>query len=247
LNYDWEVSPIAVIKEEVPGRLILKRAQNSGLMTVSATLSNGGKPTTQSVTILVQEPQQDAWVARTPDPDEQPEDGQFFARDVRNEGTLFYTDTVYLKLYSDDNLVQTKSGTPAADGTYALSVKLKPGLIKYRVEFGTKDGRREKLLHTAKDLVCGDAFIINGQSNAVATDWGKAEPTYHSEWLRSFGSASGSPQGVRVRGEATQRARGGTLQIGYWGMELGQRLVETVLSGGRASTSTSVTTRTQKT
>lgn len=233
LNYDWEVSPIAVIKEEVPGRLILKRAQNSGLMTVSATLSNGGKPTTQSVTILVQEPQQDAWVARTPDPDEQPEDGQFFARDVRNEGTLFYTgtlteaaDTVYLKLYSDDNLVQTKSGTPAADGTYALSVKLKPGLIKYRVEFGTKDGRREKLLHTAKDLVCGDAFIINGQSNAVATDWGKAEPTYHSEWLRSFGSASGSPQGVRVRGEATQRARGGTLQIGYWGMELGQRLVE---------------------
>ena len=36
LKYAWTVSGIAVIKEIVPGKLILKRAQNSGTMTVTA-------------------------------------------------------------------------------------------------------------------------------------------------------------------------------------------------------------------
>ena len=41
LKMDWSVSGIAVIKEAAPGKLILKRAQNSGRMTVSVTFSNG--------------------------------------------------------------------------------------------------------------------------------------------------------------------------------------------------------------
>ncbi|MCY2952546.1 MAG: autotransporter-associated beta strand repeat-containing protein [Planctomycetota bacterium] len=43
LKFDWTVSGLAVIKEVAPGKLILKRAQNSGTVTVSATVSNGGK------------------------------------------------------------------------------------------------------------------------------------------------------------------------------------------------------------
>ena len=35
LNYAWTVSGIAVIKEIAPGKLILKRAQNSGTLTVT--------------------------------------------------------------------------------------------------------------------------------------------------------------------------------------------------------------------
>ena len=66
LSYTWSVSDIAVIKEMVPGKLILKRAQNSGNMTVTATVHNGGKLTTQAATIRVVEPKKDAWVQRTP-------------------------------------------------------------------------------------------------------------------------------------------------------------------------------------
>ncbi len=43
LKVDWKVSGIAVIKEATPAKLILKRAQNSGKMTVTVTVSNGGK------------------------------------------------------------------------------------------------------------------------------------------------------------------------------------------------------------
>jgi hypothetical protein len=76
--------------------------------------------------------------------------------------------------------------------------------------------------------VCGDAFLIDGQSNAEATSWGKEDYAFSSEWIRSFGSMEGSPQGARTKlwGSATARAKGGMLQVGYWGMELARRLVE---------------------
>jgi hypothetical protein len=77
-------------------------------------------------------------------------------------------------------------------------------------------------------LICGDAYIIEGQSNAVSTDWGEGEdPKFRSPWIRTFGSPSASPQGVRMWGPAVHRNKDGEkLQIGYWGMELGKRLVE---------------------
>ena len=234
LTYSWRVSDLAVIREVRPGKLILKRAQNSGKMTVTAAVHNGGKPTTQAITIAVTEPERDVWVARLPAKDEKPQDNQFYARDDQNEGTLFYNGTlnetansVFIKVYADGRLYATERRKLATDNSYAFSVKLQPGLIHYTVEFGFEHGGHETLLHTVTNVVCGDAYLINGQSNAVATDWGEGEPAFRSEWIRSFGSMSGSPEGVRVWGDAVHRSRGGEkLQIGYWGMELARRLVE---------------------
>lgn len=234
LSYTWTVSDIAVIKEIAPGRLILRRAQNSGRMTVTAAIHNGGAEATASTTVLVNEPRKDAWIQRTPAKDEKPEDNQFYARDDKDEGTLFYNgtlneaaDSVFLKVYAGDQLYKTESRPLSVDRAYAFSVKLKPGLVKYKVEFGSGSGGRETLLHTVTNLVCGDAYLINGQSNAVATDFGKEDPAFRSEWIRTFGTMSGSPQGVRLWGNAMHRSRdAGKLQIGYWGMELGRRLVE---------------------
>ena len=53
LKVTWSVGPLAVIKEASPEKLILKRAQNSGKLTVTASISNGGAPVTQSCTIDV--------------------------------------------------------------------------------------------------------------------------------------------------------------------------------------------------
>ncbi|MEA3212584.1 MAG: hypothetical protein QOE70_5641 [Chthoniobacter sp.] len=235
LKMNWSVSPIAIIQEIAPDKLILKRAQNSGTLTVTATLSNGGKPVTQTASIAVTEPKQDAWITRTPAPDERPEDGQFYARDDRNEGTLFYNgtlaeaaDAVFLKVYADERLAKTETGKPGADNSYALTAKLKPGLIKYRVEFGAKTGGRETVLHTAGNLVCGDAYLIDGQSNAEATAWGRQDYPFTSEWIRTFGSPESGAPGARTKlwGNAEARAKGGRLQVGYWGLDLARRLVE---------------------
>ncbi|MCE9533181.1 MAG: DUF2341 domain-containing protein [Planctomycetes bacterium] len=234
LNFSWSISEIAVIKEAAPGKLTLKRAQNSGKMIVTATVHNGGKPTIQTAEIQVAEPARDAWIARTPAKDEKPVENQFYARDDKNQGTIIYNgtlaqaaDSIFLKVYADDQLLTTEIAKPAKENSYAFAVKIKPGLIKYKVELGTKSGDRETVLNTVGNLVCGDAFIINGQSNAVATDFGKEDPAFRSEWIRTFGSMSGSPKGVALWGNAVHRSRDAEkLQIGYWGMELGRRLVE---------------------
>jgi hypothetical protein len=234
LNYTWSVSDIATIQEAAPGKLILKRAQNSGTMTVTVAIDNGGRPTVRSMTIAVAEPAKDAWVERTPAKGERPVDGQFYARDDKNEGTLYYTgklaeaaDAVYVRLFADDKLVGTTRQKPAADGSYSLAVKLKPGLIKYKVVLCSIANDAETVLHTASNLVCGDAYLICGQSNAVATDFGKDDPAFRSDWIRTFGSMSGGPEPVALWGNAVHRSRDAEkLQVGYWGMELARRLVE---------------------
>ena len=234
LKYDWKISGLAVIKEIQSGKLILMRAQNSGTMTVTARIGNGGDMISQTVKIVVKEPKKDAWVQRTPDKNEKPVDHQFFARDDLNEGTLFYNgalsaaaDSVFLKLYADDKLIKTEMQQPAADKRYALSVKLKPGLIKYKVEFGTKSGGSESVLQSVTDLVCGDAYLIDGQSNALATDTGEKSPAETSEWIRSYGGPAGkdNPQNLWCN-PVWRIEKGEKAQLGWWGMELAKRLLE---------------------
>lgn len=94
LTYQWTVAGGAVIKEITSDRLILKRSQCSNKLTVKLALGNGGADTIATTSIQVREPKQDAWVQRVPARDEQPEDNQFYARDDKNEGTLFYTGTI---------------------------------------------------------------------------------------------------------------------------------------------------------
>ena len=236
LKTEWSVTPFAVIKEIAPGKLILKRAQNSGKLTVTATISNGGKPVTQSVTIAVTEPKSDAWIARTPAKDEKPEDGQFYARDDMNEGTLWYNgtltdaaDEVFLKVHAGDKLIKTESAKPGADKSYGFAVKLKPGLIKYRVEFGTKVDGKEAILQTVSNIVCGDAYLIDGQSNALATDTGEKSPPETNEWIRSYGRPSGNPKadlGNLWCNPVWKAQKGEKAELGWWGMELAKRLLE---------------------
>ncbi|MCY3017703.1 MAG: DUF2341 domain-containing protein [Planctomycetota bacterium] len=232
LKYTWTVSDIAVIKEIAPGKLILRRAQNGGRMTVTAAVNNGGAEVPAATTIQVKEPEKDAWAQRTPAKDERPEDNQFYARDDNNEGTLYCNgtlneaaDAVFLKVYAGEQLYKNESGKLSADKAYAFSVKLKPGLIKYKVEFGSKSGDRETLLYTASNLVCGDAYLINGQSNAVATDFGKEDHAFSSDWIRSYGSMGGNLKSARW-GNAVRRGKEDRLVVGYWAIDLANRLVD---------------------
>lgn len=236
LKTEWSVSPFAVIKEIAPGKLLLTRAQNSGKLTVTATVSNGGKPVTQSATIAVTEPKSDPWVPRIPSKEEKPEDGQFYARDDKGEGTLYYNgtlteaaDLVFLKVSADDKPYKTETARPAADKSYGFAVKLKPGLIKYKVEFGTKVGGKETVQQTVSNIVCGDAYLIEGQSNALATDTGEQSPPETNEWIRSYGRPPANPKdapGNLWCNPVWKAQKGEKAELGWWGMELAKRLLE---------------------
>jgi hypothetical protein len=236
IKTDWHVEPFAVIKEIAPGKLSLMRAQNSGKLKVTATVSNGGQPISQSVDIAVTEPKSDPWIMRIADKDEKPQNGQFYPRCGPDEGMLHYNgtlseaaDSVFLKLYADDKFVLTETAKPAADRSYTLSMRLRAGLIKYKIEFGTKVGGKETVLDTVTDLVCGDAYIIEGQSNALATDIREESPPVTNEWIRSYANPSLKPE--ENKGNlwvlpVWKARKGEKAEIGWWGMELAKQLVE---------------------
>ncbi len=238
LNFSWKVSGMATISEIRAGELVLKRAQNSGDLTIELALDNGGTVVSHSVRIAVEEAKQDVWVKRIPSSDEKPVNHQFFARDDKGRGTLHYrgrlkelADSVFLRLYAGDKLLVTRHQKIGADKKYALSASLQAGLAIYRTEFGIKRGASEMVLEEAGDLVCGDVFVIQGQSNAEAwTDQRVVHP-YRSPWLRSFGTPSTNKDRARdaVWGNALSFNGGQNhhhFQIGYWGVELGKMLIE---------------------
>ncbi|MEI6606685.1 MAG: DUF2341 domain-containing protein [Verrucomicrobiota bacterium] len=233
LHFQWTVAGGAVIKQVAPGKLILTRSQYTGPLAVTAAIHNGGTPTLATTTIQVTEPKIDPWVQRTPAKDEQPVDNQFYARDDKNAGTLYYNgtlttpaDTVFLKLYADDKLIKTESQKPATDKSYAFAVILKPGLIKYKVEFGTKTGATETVARTVNNIICGDAYLLDGQSNTVADNKAGKHGRFKSEWIRSFGGMSGGSQQGWGNAVASS-ADGDAYRIGYWGVALADRLLTT--------------------
>jgi autotransporter-associated beta strand protein len=229
LNYKWSVSGVAVIRETNNGTLTLTRSQGSGPMTVSLTIDNGGIPISNTVSINVQEPASDPWVERTPVSGEKPLNGQFFARNpTTGLGTIFYNgtqsgtpDTVFLKVYKTPNAgsetLETTLRQALVGGDYAFTALITSGLITYRVVYGTTTGGVDTDVATVTDLVCGDAFVIEGQSNALATD--NSAPnntTTTNQWIRTYGLTSGWGYAI---------SKGNDRQLGLWGWYLTNRLV----------------------
>lgn len=236
LHYAWTVDKLATVREEAPGKLILRAAQASGKLTVALALDNGGTPTIHTVDIDVQEPRAMRWAFRPRQAEELPEEGEFYPRDGQNQGILVCAGTlaepaeqVVLKVWAEDAPFATQTTKPEADRSYRVIARLKPGLVHYRMQLAAVAGGQEKVLHTAGNLVCGDCYLINGQSNAVSTDWGKFDAPEPSEWVRSFGYSTTDPRQSRLRGwgQAVARAPSGKCQVGYWGLVMGKRLVET--------------------
>lgn len=229
LNYTWKVAGVAVTKQitagtpTAPGVLTLTRSQGSGLMTVSLVLDNGGTLISNSKVIAVQEPATDVWVQRTPGATEKPVNGQFFGRDPStNNGTVFYNGTqsgapatVYLKVYTTDTgsdvLYGTTQRQALVSGGYTFTVPIAAGKVTYKVVYGTTTGGVDTDVATVTDLVCGDAFIIEGQSNALATDNSEPSSTFTNKWIRTYGNVgAGGGWGYAIN-------KGGQMQLGLWG------------------------------
>ncbi len=234
-NYQWSVLGVPVIQQITPGVLTLTRSQGSGPMVVTLRLDNGGFEVTESVTIEVQEPADDPWLERSPGTTEKPVTGQFFARNPDTGfGTIFYNGTqsgspagVFLKVYTTDTGTDVLYAThrQALVGTsYAFSAPILAGMTTYKVVYGTTNvSNVDTDVATVSDLVCGDAYIIEGQSNAYATDNSALRDDTTSPWIRTYATSGGTWS--RARSKATDPFW--PTNIGFWGMDLALQIVAT--------------------
>ena len=191
----------AVIKEVAPGKLILKRAQNSGhadrrpRSTTAAQRrhaarhhrghrtearclgGSGRRPRTRSRRTTSSTPATTGTKARC----------TTTARSTRP------ADAVFLKVFADDQLYQDREpASSAADKILRLRGEAQAGADQVPGRVRLEDRRQRDGAAHRDNLVCGDAYLINGQSNAVATDFGKERPR------RS--TASGSAPSAACRG-----------------------------------------------
>ncbi|MCX6879552.1 MAG: DUF2341 domain-containing protein [Verrucomicrobia bacterium] len=231
-HYNWSVAGVAVSSLLTPGILTLTRSQGSGPLTVTLVLDNGGVPVSRSKIITIQEPATDTWVQRTPGATEKPVTGQFIAADDTRKGRIYYYGTqagatsVFLRVYKTESGSDVLYSSHTSSGSaYAFTAPIDAGLFKYKVVLSSSTGGAETVRETVTDLVCGDAYIIDGQSNAVAYDYyGEAAiypdlGNYTSPWIRSFGTVEGGGGGDWGLANTSGHF------IGMWGMAMARSLL----------------------
>ncbi len=229
VKYTWTVNGVAVSKQITPGVLKLTQAQGDGEMKVTLMMENGGKQFSQTKIVTVQQPI-DERVQRIPGANEKPVNKQFYARDFlganKDYGTIYYNGTepnqigkVYLKVYKKVGSAPETSETYTKDlinGAYSFAVQIEGGKFTYRVEYGKLNGagQEEPPSASVTDLICGDAYIIEGQSNALAIDNSVATDS-SDPWIRTYGKTVGWGDAVN---------KGSEMQIGVWGFIFAKRL-----------------------
>lgn len=236
LDWHWAVTGGAVTSHAEGDRLRLTRSQYTGPISVRVTVGNGGASATATAVIAVAEPGQDAWVVPEPGADEKPVDGRFYARDASNRGTLVWAgrleepaDEVRLEIRADGRRYAVESRKPDSEGRYSLSSTLAPGLVVYEAELATVVGGTRTVLETVTDIVCGDVLVIQGQSNALATDTQEQAPRESHPWIRSYADVPPDGSGRQPNGwcrPVWKRELPDQTETGWWGMELGKRIVQ---------------------
>jgi len=248
ITCDWKTSDVAIASRMEGDRLILTRAQGDGVLRVDLKVHNGGPAKEATAYIKIQQPprSQENWIERPVAANERPRDGQFIPRDgwgdsrdrkgkvvyagnINEESQLAWKpEKLIARASTGSEIIYEQVGLPKSDGSYAFSLELPADLRQYRCQLIATRGEQEEILHQAADLVCGDVYLITGQSNAVATDFGKGADPATSPWVRTFGTTSSDPSGVQreLWGQACARSENGDLAIGYWGLELGKSLSE---------------------
>lgn len=193
-----------------------------------------------------------------------PEDYQLYARDEKDSAEVNFAGKVSkgslinalrLKVFKDGTLYDEQK-TPLTKETFNLTTKIHAGLHQFRFELFVQEGTRENLFLQVNDVVCGDAYIITGQSNSHPSS---TRSSYSNTFCRSFGVKTGyesyTEADKQVRwGNASGNCPGlekevggwfikNPFGVGVWGLELSRLLVEKykvpvcIINGGSGSSS----------
>ncbi|MBC8329401.1 MAG: hypothetical protein H8E31_11710 [Planctomycetes bacterium] len=170
--------------------------------------------------------------------------GQLYPRDlVTGQATATVAGNVTQGGWAAVRLEVTAGGRPHFDQSHPLQYVngaapfsfapvIQAGLVEYQFKLFLQGGGLQQQVGFVGHVVCGDVYLIQGQSNAVAGDGhgeGLANAESQSRWTRSFGTGAlagtaDKPYWYLADGE-TGTAEG---SVGGWGIRLAQHIVERV-------------------
>ena len=181
--------------------------------------------------------------AKTPEVEWQaaPRPAQLLQRDANGHATLDLRGQVTNPGFVDVTLSVFRDGVPWWSQTnllhygsngkavFGFAKALRDGLVDYDVSVFVGDGTKRQLVLDVPAVVVGDVWVINGQSNAQASDYHGEHLANQSQshWLRSFGTASiyGGTELDLHWDLADGENYLAHASVGQWGIRLGETIV----------------------
>ncbi len=168
-----------------------------------------------------------------------PKEKQLYARSLStNKATVTasgkVTDTLYtnakLKIWRNNALINTQV-IPLSfvndTANFLINYQLLAELASFKVELLlVRRTGTDSLFYTAKDVLAGDTYIIQGQSNAEAWQWSGDANVEQSPYIRVFGSGdeNGSDSTWYIaQGNGTRFTSG---NAGQWGLRLAKQIID---------------------
>lgn len=133
-----------------------------------------------------------------------PQDLQLYPRDLATnratitiEGTVTGSTSIVVEISHEGTLVQTLEDTDG--GEFGFIVQVPTNLIGFDFVAYAVDGEERAEIARAENVVAGDVYAINGQSNATAQSYeGLANPTETNDFVRTFGSGEQTAAAVQA-------------------------------------------------
>lgn len=168
---------------------------------------------------------------------------QLYPRDEKDSASVtisgYYTsevqDTIICRCFKNSNMIYENTLVPKisiSNKYFSFSNKIHAEMNLYRFDLLLKNGT-EKLIFRRDSIICGDVFVILGQSNAHTTN---DSANFSSIYCRSFGSIT--PNGNYDVYEEKDTSWGlsnahgfgcrfcGEYMVGVWGLKLQQLILE---------------------
>ncbi|NOY06026.1 MAG: hypothetical protein GXO82_05270, partial [Chlorobi bacterium] len=141
--------------------------------------------------------------------------------------------------YKRESMPLVYGGTSAS---FSFAPKIHAELSEYSFELYVKNASGSTLVARRDSIVCGDVFLINGQSNSWPR---RSQANYRNEFCRSFGRSTGyNPYNPADTLWGLARANGSLwFHTGAWGIKLQQLIKETygvpvcIINGGSGGSS----------
>ncbi len=181
--------------------------------------------------------------------EEFPVDKQLYARDGNDEGHVTYKGEIedsraerydeirILVRKNSDNSIENETFTPLNYNSndvaiFDIDVIIPAELESFNLEFyGVKDGASNNFRSTS-EIVAGDVYVIQGQSNAVAAkrESSASAAGFESEFIRVYASGS-KVDSTLLSQDAWNYGKGDAKQgvvgnVGQWGIKMARQLMD---------------------
>ncbi len=168
-----------------------------------------------------------------------PQNFQVFPRNGKNEAivsivgkieTTGYNALSLLVLRNNSSLKYFKStlNYTGNSANFSFSQTIKSELANYNFRLYAIKGADSVLVTSRENIVAGDSYLINGQSNAASWNVSNNFPNsdYRNDFCRTFGQAKSGNAFITEADTTWALSNNAKPFVGVWGIELQRQLVE---------------------